>query len=83
MPMDFPDLESLKFAAKVHRFREINEGEPEAVYRDALADHVRPIDLIESEEIRNGVGWDKWSQEQSLALLQRAGFKLKGMKEDR
>ena len=59
MPMDFPDMQSLKMAAEIHKFRQPAEGETEVQYRRALADHVRPIDFIESEEIRNGVGWDK------------------------
>jgi len=75
MPMDFPDLKSLQFAAKVHKFREIGEGESEDDYRNALADHVAPRDFIESQEIRNKVGWDQWSNEQKKDMLRRAGMK--------
>jgi hypothetical protein len=64
MPMDFPDLTSLKMAAKIHKFRPMMDRESEEHYRSALADHVRPIDHIESFEIRFGVGWDKWSDDQ-------------------
>lgn len=71
MPMDFPDIKSLKMAAEVHRFREILDNESEEQYRTALADHVAPRDRIESEEIRNKVGWDKFTAEQNLAMLQR------------
>jgi hypothetical protein len=69
MPMDFPDLPSLKMAAKIHKFRDIEDGEPTMNYRYALADHVRPIDHIESFEIRFGVGWDKWSEDQKRQSL--------------
>ena len=71
MPMDFPDMKSLHLAARVHRFRQPNEGENEAQYREALANHVNPIDFIESEEIRNGIGWDKFTTKQNEAMLKR------------
>ncbi len=77
MPMDFPDMKSLVAAAEVHKFRQPNAGELEIDYRNALADHVRPIDFIESEEIRNGRGWDKWSRSQGEGMLGRAFFKEK------
>lgn len=74
MPMDFPDMDSLKCCAEVHKFRQPNEGENENEYRTALADHVRPVDQIESMEIRNGRGWDKWSDQQKMdALVDKAG----------
>jgi len=76
MPMDFPDLKSLQMAARVHKFRDINEGESEDDYRNALADHVISIDPIESQEIRNKVGWDQWSEEQEKDLLKRSGFNV-------
>lgn len=69
MPMDFPDLNSLKFAAKAHKFRKPNKNKTEDQYREALADHVQPIDDIESWEIRLKVGWDKWSEEQKCAMI--------------
>ena len=72
MPMDFPDMQSLRAAARVHKFRAPHEDEPEADYRVALAEHVRPIDLVESEEIRNGHGWDKFSEAENRALLRRS-----------
>lgn len=59
MPMDFPDLKSLERAAKDHGFRNKITKESEDEFRTALANHVAPIDFIESEEIRNKVGWDK------------------------
>lgn len=58
MPMSFPDMNSLRRAAMTWRFREDNEGESEADYREALADHVLSKDYIESFEIRTGKGWD-------------------------
>lgn len=72
MPMDFPDMKSLEFAAKCHKFRKPNEGETEPEYRNALANHVEPIDLIESMEIRSSVGWDKFSEQDNLNMLARS-----------
>lgn len=74
MPMDFPDLKSLKRAAEIHEFRDIFENESEIHYRNALADHVAPRDFIESQEIRNGTGWDQWSDDQNKDTLRRAVF---------
>lgn len=76
MPMDFPDLNSLRSAAKIYGFRDIGHGEPEEEFRTALADHVASIDLVESEEIRNKVGWDKWSKTQEKDFLRRQGMEF-------
>ena len=74
MPMNFPDMNSLKMCGEVHKFRKPKKGESEASYREALADHVKPIDHIESMEIRTKVGWDKWSDKQGLdCLIDKAG----------
>jgi len=75
MPMDFPDMKSLLSAAEVHEFRKPDKDETEIQYRNALADHVRPRDFIESEEIRNGCGWDRWDEGQKRAMLGRAGMR--------
>ena len=72
MPMDFPDMKSLKSAADVHRFRQPNDGESEDDFRAALADHVQPIDLIESLEIRNKVGWNQFTDAQNRDMLKRS-----------
>ena len=69
MPMDFPDMKSLIFAARVHEFRIPDKDETEVDYRNALANHVSSRDFIESEEIRNGIGWDKWNDGQKRAML--------------
>lgn len=74
MPMDFPDMNSLIDAAEVHGFREPKEGETEESYRNALADHVAPRDHLESEEIRTGKGWDKWSDEENILARKKAGI---------
>ena len=71
MPMSFPDLKDLISAAEVHKFRELNLGETEDEYREALADHVKPIDLIESQEIRTGKGWDEWNAAENADMLRR------------
>jgi hypothetical protein len=76
MPMDFPDLRSLEVAARVHKFRPLDKDETEESYRSALADHVSTVDFLESEEIRNGIGWDRFSKQQNLDLLKRKGFNL-------
>lgn len=72
MPMDFPDMESLKRAAEIHDFRQPNDGETEIAFRLALASHVRPRDFIESEEIRSGKGWDKFTDEDNAGMIGRS-----------
>lgn len=72
MPMDFPDMNSLKQAAEVHGFRQPNEGESEQEYRAALADHVEPRDFVESCEIRSSRGWDKFTETDTLSMLSRS-----------
>ena len=74
MPMDFPDMDSLKECARRHEFRKPNNRETEVEYRTALADHVQPRDYIESFEIRNKVGWDKFSTDQNKDMLRRGDF---------
>ena len=71
MPMSFPDIESLKQRAKVREFRQPEEGESEESFREALASHVGEVDIIESMEIRNKVGWDQWDDQPNVlgALL--------------
>lgn len=69
MPMDFPDLNSLIAAAEIHKFRSPRDGESENDYRRALATHVRPIDLIESHEIRTGRGHDQWTSADKADLF--------------
>ena len=78
MPMSFPDMSSLQYAARVHKFREPTEGESESVYRKHLADHVEQKgDLIESMEIRTSRGWDKFSEAENIEML------LRGMSKNR
>ena len=76
MPMNFPDMPSLKRAASIHKFRQPNKGEAEPDYRAALADYVTPIDFIESQEIRTSKGWDKWTDDENNEMLKRSGFKI-------
>jgi len=73
MPMNFPDMESLVEAAKVHKFRKPHDGEAEDGYRVALADHVQRIDFVESMEIRTSKGWDRWNQAEGMEMLLRSG----------
>jgi hypothetical protein len=77
MPMDFPDMRSLRDAAEVWKFRVPHEGESELQYRIALADFVAPKDLVESEEIRNGKGWDQFSHSENAAMYGRSAFRPK------
>lgn len=74
MPMDFQDMNSLKSCAKCHDFRPPFENETEDNYRALLANHVEPRDYIESLEIRNKVGWDKFSPDQNKDMLARKGI---------
>jgi len=74
MPMNFPDMNSLKQCAKCHEFREPNNNETEDQYRASLADHVEPRDYIESLEIRNKVGWDQFSDAQNRDMIMRKAF---------
>ena len=53
------------------KFRETEENESEETFRSALADFVVDKDFIESQEIRNKVGWDQWTDQQNLDLLTR------------
>lgn len=76
MPMDFPDMKSLKRCAEMWKFRPPHKGEPKQTYRDALADFVAPKDFIESCEIRNKVGWDRFNDEQNKDMLRRKGFSI-------
>lgn len=73
MPRSFPNMESLKNNAKMRNFRQPNEGESEADYRAAFADFLRPIDPVESAEVRSGKGWDAQSPQEMLANM---GFRL-------
>jgi hypothetical protein len=68
-------MESLKAAAEIHKFRQPNEGESEPDFRYALADHVVAIDFIESEEIRTGHGWNKFTPPERHELLGQVAFK--------
>jgi len=61
-------------AARVHKFRKPDTNETEEDYREALANHVESRDRIEAEEIRNKVGWDKFTDEQNKNMLRRDGF---------
>jgi beta-galactosidase/beta-glucuronidase len=72
--MDFPDMKSLESAAECWKFRKPNKGETEQQYRTALADFVQPKDFVESCEIRNKVGWDRFSPDQGKDMLHRTGF---------
>jgi hypothetical protein len=69
MPRSFPDMKSLKFNAKMRKFRQPEEGESEDAYREAFADYMVSIDKIESIEIRAKHGWDQLPPELLLHHL--------------
>lgn len=71
MPMDFPDS-LLADTAELHKFREQREDESIDEFRTALANHVQPIDLIESMEIRTSKGWDRFSQAENIDMITRS-----------
>lgn len=73
MPMSFPDMESLKSRAQQRGFRQPNENETEAEFRNALADFMVNVDRVESAEIRTGKGWDE-QQDDPAALLRAMGL---------
>lgn len=66
MPMDFPDFTSIKNRAKQRRFREPEENETEEDYRQSFAKFMDSVDMIEANEIRNKVGWNKWTDNQKM-----------------
>jgi len=59
MPLDFPDMASLKRRAKIRGFRQPTENETEDEYRSAFSHFMLGIDRVESAEISSGKGWDK------------------------
>ena len=69
MPMDFPDFESLKDRAKAREFRKPKENESEEFYRQSFARFMDSVDRVEANEIRNKVGWDKWTDGQKLVTM--------------
>lgn len=84
LQMNYPsDWNSLRRAARIHKFRQPMPGESKDVYRGQLADHLlinmfsdfdrfqKALGIIDSEEIRNGIGWDEFSQSQMTALMDR------------
>ena len=78
MPRSFPDLASLKNNAKSRGFRQPYETETENDYRSAFADFMVNVDLIESGEIRSGLGWD-----QQHPMLMLAGLMSDKQRVDR
>lgn len=69
MPMSFPDMDSLKFRAKQREFRQPNEDETEAEYREAFANFMVNVDRVESAEIRTGRGWDQMDPRSMLEAM--------------
>ena len=61
MPMDFPDLASLRRSFDHPKALPYHEDEPEAAYRERCAvwSEQRWGDYVQAREIRSGKGWDK------------------------
>lgn len=67
--MYFPDFHSLKRGAAFRQFREPNEGETEAEFREAFADFMFFVDKVESMEIRAGGEYHNLSAMEKLMML--------------
>jgi hypothetical protein len=67
--MDFPDMNSLMQRATQRDFRQPHEGETEVQFRAVFADFMKPIDLVESMEIRTSRGWDNMNAVQTTEML--------------
>jgi len=65
--MYFPTIESLQNRAEQRGFRQPKKGETEADYRELFAIYMRPIDIVESAEIRSSKGWDKQEPNEMLS----------------
>ena len=76
MPVDFDTPEKVIGHAKMTGFRPPKEGESEANYREAYANHRQSEDSIEAHEIRTGKGWDKWNDKEKKDALRRQGFPI-------
>lgn len=75
MPMNFPDMQSLKDRATQRMFRQPNENETEQEYRAAFSEFMMSRDVVEACEIRNSTGWDTWSPMQchdAVMFIERA-----------
>lgn len=66
MPQDWPEDVVLEHGAAL--YREKGPGEPLEDYRHALAAHVEPQDALMAQEIRVGLGWDKWTDRERAAF---------------
>lgn len=62
MPMDFPDLASLRRSYDDPKRVPYKAGESEAAYRERCAVYIETVwkDPVEAQEIRSGKGWDRW-----------------------
>lgn len=62
MPMDFPDLNTLRRFYDAPGAVPYRAGESEADYRERCARHAETVygDPVEAMEIRSGKGWDRW-----------------------
>lgn len=63
MPMDFPDLKSLRNSYDDPKRVPYKAGESEDAYRERCAVYMETVwnDPVEAQEVRSGKGWDRWS----------------------
>lgn len=71
MPMNWPDLASLRASFDHPKGLPYQEGESEAEYRERCAvwSEKKWNDHVQAHEIRSGKGWDKWDDRERKQFL--------------
>lgn len=64
-----PLSQSLSEVAKLYQFRRMLPDEPEAKYRELLAQRIEGFDRIAAQEVRLGKPWDSWTTEERERFL--------------
>jgi len=73
MPTDWTENRLLEYGAALYREKDPDESLSD--YREALAAHVALQDALEAQEIRVGVGYDKWTdRERATFVLDNPGW---------
>ena len=70
MPKDFNN-DAVGALARCMSYRERLPDESFDDYRKYIADIHAKFDFIESEEIRYGIGWDRWTKAQQKDTVKR------------
>ena len=73
MPMDFPDLKTLRNHYDRPDAVPYKDGESEDVYRERCAVYMETVwkDPVEANEIRTKKGWDQWDDKEAEVAIQR------------